>query len=150
MTWDPALQGRGVIAVSCVLAAMAYLQLGGLSPGMVIGSSDAPRCDDAAVARNVVHIFNQHPQYVGRTGKAMTRLVDAREVDFRRHPEVGGSANTRWCRAQGRFAGSETETVDDDLFSTRTTLGPAYGTRACFGRFHPVHKHCSFARPPRR
>jgi hypothetical protein len=139
-----------LIAVSLVAGlAAAWLLSDGLSFGGAAGSADAPPCESAEVEKMVLHIFNRHPQYAGRSGKVMIGLVDVREVEFRRHPEVEASANTRWCEGLGRFSGGETETVYWDLFSTRNLLS-MYGVRPCFGRFDPLHKDCSFARPPKR
>ena len=121
-----------------------------LWPDTVLGSADAPSCDDAVVTKTVVEIFNLHPDYVGRSTKVMTGLGGAREVDFRRHPDVNATANTRWCEAEGRFSGGETETVYYDLFATRTLLMPMFGVRPCFGRFDPRFNDCSFVKPPRR
>ena len=135
------------LGIAGLVAALVVLILW---PDTVLGSADAPSCDDAVVTKSVVDIFNLHPDYVGRSSKAMTGLAAAREVEFRRHPEVNATANTRWCEAEGRFSGGETETVYYDLFSTRTLLLPMYGVRPCFGRFDPRHSDCSFARPPKR
>jgi hypothetical protein len=139
------------IAVS-LLAGLAFIWAlgGGFSFSGAAGSADAPPCDSAEVEKTVLHIFNRHPQYVGRSDNlVMTGLAEVREVAFRRHPEVQASANTRWCEALGRFSGGETETVYWDLFATRNVLS-MYGVRPCFGRFDPLHKDCSFARPPKR
>jgi hypothetical protein len=135
-----------------LLAVLGFVWLlgGGLSTGGATGSADAPPCDDVNVTKTVLHIFNQHPQYVGRSDNVvMVGLAEVREIEFRRHPEVTASANTRWCEAQGRFSGGATETVYWDMFSTRNLIA-MYGVRPCFGRFDPLHKDCTFARPPRR
>lgn len=138
-----------VAALLLGLLVLVFMPGVGFRLGGALASADAPPCDDATVEKTVLHIFNQHPQYIGRSGKSMTGLADVREVDFGRHPEVNSTANTRWCEGRGRFSGGETETVYYDLFSTRTVLLPMYGVRPCFGRFDPLHKDCSFARPPK-
>jgi len=143
---------RALTFAATLLAALgfAWLLSGGFSVGGAAGSADAPPCDDANVAKTVLHIFNRHPQYVGRSDNlVMIGLAEVREIEFRRHPNVDASSNTRWCEAQGRFSGGETETVYWDLFSTRNMLS-MYGVRPCFGRFDPLHKDCSFARPPKQ
>jgi hypothetical protein len=145
-------RSRFLSIVVTLLAVLGFVWLwgGGFSIGGAAGSADAPPCDDATVAKTVLHIFNRHPQYVGRSDNlVMTGLAEAREIEFRRHPDVNDSANTRWCEAQARFSGGETETVYWDLFSTRGVIS-MYGVRPCFGRFDPLHKDCSFARPPKR
>lgn len=145
-------RSRMLSIAAALLASLAFVWLlgGGFPFSGASGSADAPPCDDANVEKSVLHIFNRHPQYVGRSDNlVMIGLADVREVEFRRHPDVSASSNTRWCEAQGRFSGGETEIVYGDLFSTRNLL-TMYGVRPCFGRFDPLHKDCSFARPQKR
>ena len=149
MTWQRLIRWMrryGLVAAGILAVAIVFVW-----PDRVLGSADAPGCNDVKVENTVVDIFNRHPDYIGRSTKIMTGLAEAREVEFRRHPEVNATANTRWCQAKGRFSGGETEVVYYDLFATRT-LGvvSAYGVRPCFGRFDPRHKDCSFAQPPQR
>jgi len=96
----------GLVLVA-VLAGLAALNFW---PGGVMGSAEAPACDDASVVRSVVNIFNTHPDYVGRSSTVMTGLAELREVEYRRHPDVNASANTRWCEGRGHFANGEAET----------------------------------------
>jgi hypothetical protein len=111
---------------------------------------ESPRCDDAGVLRQVVSIFNTHPDYVGRSPHILLSVADPVEIEHRWHPQVNRSANTRWCEGRARYGNGRAETVHYDLFSTATILGTAYGVRPCYGSRDPRHQDCSFAKPPQR